>query len=213
MRTPHSVRSARSGHTLIEVMVAVALLTVGASGILAMQGATTRANQQAYESTVALNFAQNWIDRLKRDSLRWTAVGVASRTALGGPIYLNGALSSNANTLWLVPFNDPASDESYAADVDGFDVRDPINNAARIRFCANYRLVLHAVDENPALPGNPLDDNSVRAEVRVWWHRMGDDRNVGGMGAGCAVVPTAADLALPGTREVYLSNVFRWESP
>ncbi len=209
MKHPTVRSRARAGSTLIEVMTAVALLTVASSGILVMQGATTRANQQAYESTVALSFAQTWIDRFKRDSLRWVAIGVADRT--NGPVYLNGALSDATSTTWLVPAYVANSDESYAADAYGFDVANPVASAARIRYCVNYRLELHARDENPALPGSPLDQNSVRADVRVWWHRMGSNRTVGTMATGCATVPAAGVLDLPGTREVYLSNVFRWE--
>ena len=41
------------GYTLIEVMTAVVVMTIGATGILAMQGASVRSNQDANETSVA----------------------------------------------------------------------------------------------------------------------------------------------------------------
>lgn len=200
------IRRRREGFTLIEVMTAVALLTVSASGILLMQGATASANQQAYESTVASDFAQTWIERLKRDSLRWTEVGEASRTA--GPIYLNGPVSACGEDEWLRPtLVDP--NETQAADAFGFDVNPA--DSARVRYCMNYRTVVQHMAPNAGLV---LDTDTVRVDVRVWWIRRGERRDILMAGADpCGTPPDPSDFQNMLARVVYVSTVLRWETP
>jgi Tfp pilus assembly protein PilV len=206
-------RSRVAGHTLIEVMTAMVLLTVAGTGVVSMQGATTFATQQAQESTIAINFAQTWLDRLKRDALRWTAIGETARQ--NGPQYLNQAVSGAGEDTWNLPTWNPANpNESHAADANGFDVVDPGNaaNMGRIRFCAHFRNVVQHRATNIAT--GALDTNTVRVDVRVWWVRVGDSRAIGDIAAnGCAAPPAQAVLNGPATREVYLSTVLRWELP
>jgi len=195
--------------TLIEVMTSVALLTVSASGILLMQGATSSANQQAHESSVATDFAQTWVERLKRDSLRWTQIGEADRT--DDPIYINGALSDVGQDNWLTPAFVLANNESNAADAFGFDVNPA--DAARVRFCMNYRNVVQHVAPHPTtlLP----DTDTLRVDVRVWWIRRGDRRDlmVPAGASQCDVMPAQSDFQSMLARVVYVSTVLRWEAP
>ena len=65
----------RAGYSLIEVMTAVAIMIVGSTGVAMMVGATTRANDDAWETTTAMNFASTWMERVKRDATAWTAAG------------------------------------------------------------------------------------------------------------------------------------------
>ncbi len=207
-------RSRLAGHTLIEVMTAMVLLGVAGTGIVSMQGATTLATQQAQETTVAVNFAQTWLDRLRRDSLRWTDIGEAARTQAGGPVYLSAALSAAGTDVWNLPAIVANSNESHAADAYGFDVVNPnvAANMARIRYCMNFRNVVQHLAMNPVT--GALGTNTLRVDVRVWWTRMGDSRLTGTMATtGCTAPPTQAVLDGPTTREVYVSTVVRWETP
>ncbi len=209
-RTP-TLRRRSEAFSLIEVMVAVALLTASASGILLMQGATSSANQQAHESSVATDFAQTWVERLKRDSLRWTQIGETDRTDADGPIYLDGALSGTGEDNWLTPAFTDAT-ESHAADPFGFDVH-PTIDGARVRYCMNYRNVVQHLAPNPLTL--LLDTDTLRVDVRVWWVRRGDRRDlvVANAANPCAAPPTQGDFQNMLARVIYVSTVVRWETP
>ena len=160
----------RAGYTLIEVMTAMVVMTIGATGIVAMQGAAVRANQDASETSNAVNFASTWIERLKRDSRRWIQNG-APDLAAANNAWLSNAVSDNGN--WIVPAT--TAPEQAAADINGFDTSNefvPINgNADPIaHFCANVRLsVVQAY--NPLTGTFTANDvNAIRTDVRVWWY-------------------------------------------
>ena len=198
----------RDGFTLVEVMTAVALMIVASAGILTMQGATTKANQIAQETTVAIDFAQTWMERLKRDSLRWTAVGQTAR--MNGPLYLSMEPSGAGQDIWNVPA--ATATEAPAADAYGFEVG-PADDGARIRYCMGFRNVIQHLGANP-LTGT-LDDDTVRVDVRVWWHRQNFDQGLADMTNNrCDGAATPINVgARNDVRVVYLSNVLRWEGP
>ncbi|MFM2416203.1 MAG: hypothetical protein RL385_926, partial [Pseudomonadota bacterium] len=87
------------GFTLIEVMIAVAIITIGSTGLFAMQGATLRANADASETTVATAFASTWLERIKRDALTWTLRGNAD---LANTLNLQAPVGCTSNA-WFVP--------------------------------------------------------------------------------------------------------------
>ena len=94
-RAPSRRRSVRrrAGYTLIEVMMALGVLTAGAVGLMAMTQASTRGNMEAREMTVATQLTQRWMERLRRDAMNWTA---SSRT-------LNPLQLANTTYLRTVP--------------------------------------------------------------------------------------------------------------
>ena len=62
-------RSARArGFTLIEVMVALGVMTVGVFGLIALQLYTIRSNSHARQLGIATQIAQQWIERIKQDA-------------------------------------------------------------------------------------------------------------------------------------------------
>ena len=65
-------RRKRTGFTLIEVMIAIGIMTVGSLGILSMHHAVSGANRSAHEMNTALAITERWIERIERDSLAWT---------------------------------------------------------------------------------------------------------------------------------------------
>jgi prepilin-type N-terminal cleavage/methylation domain-containing protein len=194
----------RGGYTLIEVMTSVVVLTIGATGILAMQGASVRSNRDASETSTAINWATTWVERIKRDAYRWNATG---NIDLGNTTYLLNATTNPG--AWVLPA--AAAPESAGADVFGYDVL--AANAANIRYCVNLRFTV-AQAYNPAT-GTMLiatDANAVRADVRVWWHRNSLDAN--------RIAPVCLDAVLTGAeinaarvRKHYLSTVVTWRAP
>jgi prepilin-type N-terminal cleavage/methylation domain-containing protein len=204
-----------SGFTLIEVMMSVAVITIGATGLFAMQGATVRANADATETTVATAFASTWIERLKRDGLIWTARGNA---ALANTTNLKNLAECTANT-WLVPTSAKVEAESALADFNGFDIDSTLADSDRPRgyYCANViASAVHgmAADRNQAV-NVATDADMLRVTVRVWWARGGrggadvSDLSLSPAVRGC-VVPSDAELDSPTIRTVYLSTLVHW---
>lgn len=192
------------GYTLIEVMMAVVIMVIGATGILAMQGASVRSNQDAGETTTAVNFATTWVERIKRDaSRRWTASGTTRM--LNSP-YLR------ATTDYFVP-EPPDARESWGANYFGFETR----TASNIYYCVNVRgTVAHAYNPvTPAAPDLDNDINALRVDVRVWWYRWGNaaDRTTGPACTATAGVLNAAQIADWNIRKHYLSTVVSWRAP
>lgn len=192
-----------AGYTLIEVMMALAILTAGAVGIMALQQAATRGNMESRQMTTATVLAQRWIERLRRDSLNWT---LRSRThnpgALTGTTYLRTVASPGAPILWTVPTPPATGTDSASFDYYGNDT----TVGSQMQYCTNIRLEW-------LYPGRAM-----RADVRVWWARRGDgvDRNIArgdelaGCGAGLDPNSLTNDFR---ARMVYASTVLRYNPP
>lgn len=156
-------RRSQAGFTLIEVIMALAILTVGALGIVSLQQAATRGNSDARQMTQATELNRLWLERARRDSLMWTGTAAGSRGATQYLVRL-GALGT---TNWFVPV--PASaTESYGFDWFGRDTRDP----NQMTYCSQIRLTW-LVPETNARNAPP----SVQVDVRTWFHRRGYSRD------------------------------------
>ena len=101
--TPTHARTT-DAFTLIEVMIAIGLMTVGSLGILSMQSATMRANRMARQLSTAQNISQTWLDRLERDTLGWTTEG-QTVTELGSTTYLTNLSTTITGTSWFQPIS------------------------------------------------------------------------------------------------------------
>ena len=145
----------RSGFTLIEVMIAIGIMTVGSLGILAMHGAVSAANRTANEMNTALAITERWLERIDRDALAWSEEGINS-TALGSTDYLSEIAGSVADTAWFTP-TPSNSTESYGFDYAGRD--DP--GGTNTKFCVNLRL------------GWLRQGSSVLVDIRTFWLREG----------------------------------------
>lgn len=161
----------RQGFTLVEVMISLGVMTVGALALFGMQQQTTRANVHARTLTVASQIAQNVIERLKMDSLGWTSVSGLpatdlARSPLIGRITAGGAFGQFV-TLPAVAGLRPLSNafDFYGADVD-ITGGTPAE-LARVYYCASYRLSW-VYTTNTAM----------RADVRVWWSKEAPTRDI-----------------------------------
>jgi len=74
MKSDNSGR--RAGFNLIELMVSMAVMSVGTAALFALQGYVARSNMTSKEMTIATSIAENWAERIKTDALNWTREGL-----------------------------------------------------------------------------------------------------------------------------------------
>ena len=201
------VRSQRErGYTMIEVMMAMGVLTVGALALIALQTATIRANMQARQHGIALFFAERWMERLRQDATYWVD---SSSTGLSLTKYLKAVPSTPEESLWFQPEDQATYNLRSAVDFQGFDVAPvpPSTETRRPAYCANIRLQW------------VVPQQAMRADVRVWWPKANAISTqqaantfvdcAGKAGANGVSVGTALNNN-PALHYVHLSNVFRW---
>ena len=148
------------GATVMEVVVSMGVLGVGATGVVAMQKTTLIANMRARNLAVASNVASSWVGRLRSDANAWVRSPTGLST-LNTTKWLKLVLV--APDKWVRPDFDKLGQQSPMADVRGVDTLTTTNAA----FCTNLRLT-------QVLP------NLVRAEVRVFWLRNQGGGTLGG---------------------------------
>jgi prepilin-type N-terminal cleavage/methylation domain-containing protein len=194
----------QSGFTLIEVMIAIGIMTVGSLGILAMHQAVSNANRTAHEMNTALAITERWIERVERDSLSWSAQGLNS-SALVGTVYLSALAGQVSTSGWFKPVPSD-TDESYGFDYFGGDTRD----GSQIKYCTNLQLSWLR------------QGSSARVDVRTFWYRVGHmvgnaqhTKWVSGAsfrGAECdAATATGWELGLaPNVDVIFASTVVTW---
>jgi prepilin-type N-terminal cleavage/methylation domain-containing protein len=158
---PVSPRKARSvgarpsrGYTLAEVVLAIAVLSVGAVGVVGMQKSVLIGNTQARNLSVANSIAQTWAERLRSDAMAWNAPNQVDD--LGETRWLQAV--NTAPGLWVVPTEFPGVG-SPDADVLGAD-KFAADAAQPSAFCTHFRLTR-------------LYPTLIRAEIRVFWERSG----------------------------------------
>lgn len=184
----------RGGYTLIEVMMALGVLAAGSVAIMAMLQASTRGNMEAREMTTGNQIAQRWVERLRRDSLRWTrgATG-ADPTLLANTEYLEDVTPPGGAAAWVIPDVPAGSTELASFDYYGND------STSSMYYCTNVRLEW-------IYPGQAM-----RADVRVWWRRRGPSATGGNQLANCASGADPESLtANRQARMVYTSTVLRY---
>ncbi len=191
----------QAGYTMIEVMMAIGVLTAGAVAIMAMLGAATRGTMQARQITTANQAAQQWVERLRRDGLNWTrGTNTADPTVLSGTTYLNNVAAPRSTPLWFTP-TPATSGESANFDYYGNDMASP-SSSGTPTYCTNVRLEW-------IYPGRVM-----RADVRVWWLRRAG--NSGPSSDVSSLINCASGLnpnTLTGDRRlrmIYMSTVLRY---
>lgn len=193
---------ARRGYTILEVMIALTLITVGVSGVVAMQKVTSVSNREARDLAIANQIARTWIDRLRNDAIGWN---------IPSPSMPSGS-DLDSDTVWLKNTGSvegwfqPASDElrlaSAAFDRHGTDLATlPEDEPAA--FCTHLRLSW--------LYGPPTPPFLIRAEVRVFWLREGGGGLPTGMDTFCdeAADTTSLGSATQNFRFVYAATAIK----
>lgn len=72
------LRREQRGYTMIEVMMALGLLAVGATGIVAMEKAAVVGNAAARSVATATALGERWIERLRADAMVWNSTAPLS---------------------------------------------------------------------------------------------------------------------------------------
>ena len=149
-------RAIAGGYTLVEVVAALAVLAVGAAGVVAMQKAVLTANARARDLTAASAIAMTWATRARVDALQWNDPGGVSD--LGGTAWLDVTESQPGTT---APPAEVPGLGAPAADSLGADLY--AGDGAPAAFCTHLRFTRPA----PAWP------DLIRVEIRVFWDRSG----------------------------------------
>jgi prepilin-type N-terminal cleavage/methylation domain-containing protein len=162
------MRRAQRGYTAVEVMSALMLFAIGATGVIAMQKVTVQGGEDARRFDMATSIANEWVARLQRDSMSWT------KPSAGDPTVIN----LTTDTKWIkdvatcgswcpsvVPASGSEKGSSQAFDLFG---RDMPSGTGHI-YCVQYRMNW-LVPPGTAPQFNPLA--VMRAEVRVVWSRL-----------------------------------------
>ena len=160
---------ASRGYSIIEVMMALGILAVGTTGVIALQKVSLVGNSNARVADAARLVAGTWIERLKTDALTWNDPMGISDVATTRWLKVAGVYNPqnppNANNWVLAP--EIVNWSSPVADIHGADVFDPDSNAGV--FCTHLQLS-RAVEKRYSLGGlvHPI---AIRAVVRVVWRR------------------------------------------
>jgi type IV pilus assembly protein PilV len=153
------------GYTVIEVMIALTLLAIGTSGIIAMEKVTSVTNREAKNLVIANQIARTWMERLRADAVQWNNPSAFDPNSdISDTLWLNQI--TNNPGVWFRPAYD-ANRGSPGADAFGNDVTLLAMDTAS--FCTNIRLSWLYGPPGVNAPPPYL----IRAEVRVYWLRDG----------------------------------------
>lgn len=149
----------REGYTLVEVMMAIGILTASGVAIIAMQEAVIHGNIEARQLGTATAIARSSAELLRIDALNWTTPAVGS-TTFNATRFLRDVptAASAVPTLWQ-PFGAATAAPERFRDYYGFNTA----VAADMVYCVQSRFAW-------IFPGTLL-----RADIRVWWTRSGND--------------------------------------
>lgn len=147
-----SKKAASRGYTMIEVMMALGLLAVGATGVIAMEKAAVLGNASARSIATATALAERWIERLRADSMLWN--NTAPISDIGETRWLKTVLLTPG--IWTLPAIMPGEASPYA-DSLGADII-LANDNSSIGYCTHimYR---------------QITPKMINATVRVTWRR------------------------------------------
>lgn len=198
MKTTHTAvrgkRSMAQGFTILEVLMAVLVLTIGIIGIIGIQTIAIVSARATNNMRNASVLAETQLERLRRDSVLWVrSIGWDSSSSLGR------AMASPGN--WVRPAAEPAVDDVTYNQLglpklpestrlgDGAATYSQLNS----NFCLFYRVTR-------------LGDESLgRVEVRVVWARneAGDFL----ISQGCDTVMDPTNFGSDSLSEVVASTV------
>jgi prepilin-type N-terminal cleavage/methylation domain-containing protein len=189
------------GYTIVEVMMALAVLALGASGVIAMQKAVVLANNDARNLATATAIAQSWMERMHADALAWNEPG--GQADIGDTQWIQTGLNRPVtDSDWSQPAavaaGGPYPEGSYEADVMGADLFGA--SPMLPLFCTQVRLTRFATTKiAPLAPYYGM----VRVEVRVYWERSGQS-------TACANLGPAMGFDAMATVDDAGGNVQRW---
>jgi prepilin-type N-terminal cleavage/methylation domain-containing protein len=185
----------KGGFTMVEVVVAMAVMVFGIMAIVGLQSHTVQINSLARQMSIANQIAQTWLERMKQDAHRWTRV---TNVQLGTPT----PIEILSETTWLQQVNVmpgrfqsvPATGAASGAyDFQGNELL--LGAAGTPFFCTSFKL------------GWVYVGRTVRADVRVFWPRERANAIVGCVDNDAPLNPGGA--LVNSFHIVYLSTVIK----
>jgi prepilin-type N-terminal cleavage/methylation domain-containing protein len=172
-------------YTMIEVMLAIAVMAVGAAGVMSMQRGSIVGDLESRRMDIATSVGRTWIERLRRDGTAWTGPNVYVCTP-GGPCdvtlpFVSFGAPGVPSGLQGPGWYQPPIPTSYTA-ADGlspmFDAlgRDLIQTDAQYAvYCVMVKVDPIAQNggyTNPPVSGTTAPLELVRATVMVFWPKQ-----------------------------------------
>lgn len=131
--------------------MALGVLAIGATGVVAMQKAALLGNASAKSIATASNLAARWAERLRVDAMVWN---LDTPAEIGQTRWLKIATTSPAT--WVLPPDVPGKASPFA-DPLGADIIDAGDTSA-VGYCTHVSL-------------RPITPKMVSAVVRVTWRK------------------------------------------
>lgn len=194
-----SRRALRAGFTMVEVMMGLAVLAVGAAAVIALLKFTVLGTLDSRHLANASLVAGSHIDRIQTAALEWNTFDnqdLVDMNGLGAPDSpapnlgtfvdtVASGLAEGTPSAWAhFGAANAASSPTLGAmsTIDGDDTA----VAANAAYCTHFRVTWVSAPDKPAA-GTQAGDN-FRVEVRTFWARSGR-----AIGADCAEVPANFD--------------------
>jgi len=209
--------AARAGYTVVELLMSLTVLALGASGVVAMQRVTLESNRYAKNLAIATRVGEAWADQLEADAARWTLTSELLNTTWLKEVGTTCSQSAGIKTWFRPEWN---SDRKFGPAFDALG--NPVDTstttpASFTQYCVHLQLAWLHCDTLPS-GGGAKGSGIIRAEVRVIWRRD-DDRTATaasfqttGQAALCNasdVAGVTSDIALGGYNAAYFSTAIR----
>lgn len=158
-------RHNQRGYTLIEVVGAMSLFLITASGVMAMQRMTMVSNLRAKNMAVANQIARTWVERLRTDATLWNYPS-PSHPEFASDLNETVWLKKIATAGWFYPSTTETNGgvvypgAAFGALGAGI-ASNAANEVAIAPFCSHLRLSWL------------YPDQLIRAEIRVFWLKEG----------------------------------------
>lgn len=205
MKNVGAFRPGARGYTAVELLMSVAILTIGVTGVVAMQKVTITSNQHAKNLAVATQIGQAWMDQLRADALSWNHPSAQSPVSdINQTVWLQN-VPNDETIAWFRPEWDDARNLGATFDAQGRPA-DPSGDTG-VRFCTHLRLSW-LYGPITTIAGNGL----IRAEVRVFWMREGQSGLAGRAICAAAEVPEDIGAAIERYHFVYNVSAIRQNS-
>jgi prepilin-type N-terminal cleavage/methylation domain-containing protein len=169
-RRPSPSRPHARGYTVIEVLLAMTVLTIGASAVISMQKASMQGNFDARKTDVANGIARMWMERIRRDAMSWTLPSSASGAASN---FSNASLLGHAGAGWFLPKDYLPATAPFASISPGFDLlgRDVPSVAGLTTSTAPPVFCVHLNETWLVQNATTPTDSLLRVDLRVIWRR------------------------------------------
>ena len=103
------IRTPLRGYTIVELMMSLAVMTIGVTGVISMKKVTISSNQHAKNLNIATHIAQAWQEQLAADAVLWNRGPSSGSRDIGtDPTWLR-FVETNENQ-WFQPTYDPNRD-------------------------------------------------------------------------------------------------------